>query len=443
MDKDQKTDAELLELAKAVLDKNDRGPYTVPAGGNLYPHQWLWDSCFIAIGRRHLDVERAQTEILSLFNGQWANGMVPNIIFAPGHNRDSNIWRSWVNPNAPDNVHTTGITQPPLLAEAIVQIGEKLTKSERRSWYKTVLPPLLAYHQWLYDERDPHGEGLILLIHPWETGQDNNPAWMRELHDHQLAVWIQVVKRLRLGPLFNLVRPDTRSMPAAQRIDIIDAMALYSTMRRLRRKNYDIQRILSHSMFAIEDASFNAIFIRANHHLRKIAKTVRHEMPQELLERMQKTEKAFEQLWDPYSSQYYSREFVSHRLLKTATIATLLPLYSGAISAERAHQLVKLLEDEHQFGANFPVPTAPLNSEWFNPHAYWQGPSWLNMNWLIIDGLKRYDFHDHAAALTETTLDMVKRSGCHEYFSPVNGSPAGAEDFSWTAALTIDLLQNK
>lgn len=443
MDKEQKTDAELVDMAKKVLEKNDRGQYTVPAGNGLYPHQWLWDSCFVAIGRRHLDVERAQTEILSLFNGQWANGMMPNIIFTPGHNRDSNIWRTWVNPNAPDNIHTSGITQPPLLAEAIIRVGEKLKAPERRTWYKTVLPPLLAYHQWLYDERDPHGEGLALLIHPWETGQDNTPPWMRELQDHQMAVWIRVVEKLRLGALFNLFRPDTRSIPAAQRIDIIDALALYSTQRRLRRKNYDIQRILSHSLFAIEDASFNAIFIRANQHLQKIAKFVRHELPPELLESMKKTEKAYEELWDPYSSQYYSREFVSHRLLKTPSIATLLPLYGGAISSERAHQLVKLLEDEHQFGANFPVPSTPLNSDWFKPYGYWQGPAWINTNWMIIDGLKRYNFHDHAEALRDTTLEMIRRSGMWEYFSPVNGSPAGAEDFSWTAALTIDLLNQK
>jgi hypothetical protein len=58
------TQTELLAEAKKVLKQNDRGKYTVPAG-DLYPHQWLWDSCFIAIGLRHEDVERAQTELLA------------------------------------------------------------------------------------------------------------------------------------------------------------------------------------------------------------------------------------------------------------------------------------------------------------------------------------------------------------------------------------------
>jgi hypothetical protein len=441
MDENQQTEDNLLEAAKTVLQLNDQGSYTTPTRSGLYPHQWLWDSCFVAIGQRHFDIERAQTEILSLFRGQWENGMLPNIIHnGDKHSRDSIIWRSWLNSNAPDNVSTSGITQPPMVAEAVVRIGEKLNKAERRSWYLLVYPALLAYHQWLYAERDPHGEGLVLQIHPWETGLDNTPPWMNELHDHQLAFWITAIDKLRLVPIVNLLRRDAHYVEVAQRIGTIDALALYSTQRRLRRKNYDIKRILAHSLFAIEDVTFNAIFIRANQHLAHIAKSLRRELPSDLQKRMKKTEHAFEQLWDPYSSQYYSREFVSHRFLKVPSIGTLLPLYAGSISKERAKKLVKLLEDEQQFGPQYPVPSVPLYSEWFHPHLYWQGPTWVNMNWLIIDGLERYGYHDHAAALVETTLEMISRSGFYEYFSPIDGTPAGAENFSWTAALTIDLM---
>lgn len=432
----------LLDRATAVLEMNDQGTHTVPTNQDLYPHQWLWDSCFIAIGLRHLDVDRAKKELWNLFQGQWANGMVPNVIHSTHkHARDGNIWRSWLNPLAPSEVSTSGITQPPMLAEAIVQIGEKLPKAERRSWYKSVYPGLLAYHEWLYRERDPHEEGLVLLIHPWETGLDNTPPWMAELHEHQMPVWINVIKKLHLEGMFNLFRRDTKTIPAEQRLNIIDALALFSTQRRLRRKNYVIGKILSHSLFAIEDLTFNCILIRANQHLQTIAKLIGEKLPEKLTENMKKTESALEQLWDPYANEYFSREFVSHRLLRTPSIAALMPLYAGTIDKKRAAQLVKALEDEKQFGLAYPVPSVPQNSEWFNPIGYWQGPTWLNTNWLIIDGLKRYGFDDHAAALAETSLELVDRAGCYEYFNPLDGSPAGAENFSWTAALTIDLLK--
>ena len=131
----------LYDACVGVLLNNDRGDHTQPASG-LYPHKWLWDSCFIAIGLRHIDVERAKTEIESMFKGQWANGMVPHMIFDPAreYRREREIWRSWVSPFSPDTHATSGISQPPLMAEAIWKIGEKLPNTERIRWFKRLLP---------------------------------------------------------------------------------------------------------------------------------------------------------------------------------------------------------------------------------------------------------------------------------------------------------------
>ncbi len=441
--KHMQDEPDLLTAATAVLDMNDRGNYTQPAHG-LYPHQWLWDSCFVAIGLRHLDVERAKSELLSLLRGQWQNGMLPNIIFRddPQYRTDRNIWRSWINPFAPSDVTTTGITQPPMLADAVVQVGAKMDWPERRSWYAVMYPALVSYHAWLYHDRDPHKEGLVLQIHPWETGLDNTPPWMSEMREHQLPFWITVIRYTHADQFINLFRRDTRSVPIDERFSTIEALTLFDIQRRLRRKSYDANKILDHSLLTIEDLAFNSIFIRANTQLQQIAESLREELPKELTESMKRTEKALEELWDPYSNQYYSRDFATHRLLKTPTVATLLPLYAGTISQERAAQLIRLLENEHAFGPAYPVPSVPLNSFWYNPRLYWQGPSWVNINWLIIDGLKRYGYKDHAAALTDSTLEMVKNGGSYEYFDPRDGTGAGAANFSWTAALAIDLLKN-
>lgn len=434
---------ELAENLQAVLKTNDQGKYTVPAEG-FYPHQWFWDSCFVAIGLRHVNAKRAQQEILSLLRGQWSNGMLPHMIFAEGdeHKRDRNLWRSWVSPFSPDKVATSGITQPPMLAEAIVRVGEKLKTTERRTWYQRVYPALLNYHQWLYNERDPHMEGLVLQIHPYETGLDNTPPWINQLRQHHRPWWIIVIEKLRLDTLINLVRRDTLRTPPGQRISNIEALLYYDVLRRLRRKLYNTEAILNRSEFLVEDLTFNCIFIRANSCLKKIARTIKRDLPEELIKRMAQTEATLEQLWDAYTNQYYSRNFVTHKLIKEPSIAALMPLYAGSVSKERAEQIVKLLKDPVQFWPDFPVPTVPINCEWFKPHGYWQGPVWLNTNWLIIEGLKRYGYLDMADELSQKSLALVKEHGPYEYFSPLDGTPAGALHFSWTAALTIDLIKN-
>lgn len=432
----------LADSLVAVLQANDRGNYTVPAG-DLYPHQWLWDSCFIAIGLRHIDIMRAQTELKSLLRGQWHNGMLPNMIFSndPHFSRDRNAWQSWLNPSAPNRVSTSGITQPPMLAEAVVQVGQRLKLPERRLWYEEMWPGLLSYHQWIYAERDPHHEGLALLIHTWETGMDNTPPWMNELHTHLLPLWIRLMHKSKADNLVSLFRRDTRSTPASERFSNVEVLALYDIQLRLRRKAYDSNRILDHSLFAIEDLAFNSILIRANSHLLTIARTIKAEVPKELHASIERTEEALENLWDDESHSYYSRDFITHRLLKEPSIASLLPLYAGTISKERAAELVKTIEDEHQFGLSYPLPSVPLNSSWFNPRRYWQGPTWINMNWLVIDGLKRYGYDEHARLLTDISLELITQHGPSEYFNPLNGEPLGADNFSWTAALALDLLR--
>ena len=59
---------EMFDRATSVLRRNDMGGWT-RAAPDLYPHQWSWDSAFIAIGLAHLDVRRAASELTTLFDG--------------------------------------------------------------------------------------------------------------------------------------------------------------------------------------------------------------------------------------------------------------------------------------------------------------------------------------------------------------------------------------
>jgi len=266
---------------------------------------------------------------------------------------------------------------------------------------------------------------------------------MTELHEHLMPWWIRVIRATHTDVIVNLFRRDLHYTPPGQRLSTLEVLSLFDAQRRLRRKAYDTEKIIKHGLFSIEDLTFNCILIRANTLVQEMAKAVRYELSPELGMTMRKSEHALDKLWDEYARTYWSRDFVTHRLLKQPSIAGLMPLYAGCISKERAAVLVKQLENDNQFGPAYPVPSVPLDSPVFDPARYWQGPSWVNTNWLIIDGLKRYGFHDHAAALRETTLEMVAKSGLSEYFDPTTGEPLGAQNFSWTAALTIDLLHEK
>jgi glycogen debranching enzyme len=433
----------LKETAESILRANDRETFTVPAG-RLYPHQWLWDSAFSAIGWAHLDVKRAEKEIIRLLQGQWHNGMIPHMIFdmKPQYARDRNAWRSWEARYSPNQVATSGITQPPVIAEAVQRIGLQLSKADRQIFYKRVLPRLTHYHEWLYAERDPHEQGIVFQIHPYETGFDNTPSWMVQLHEHSKPWWISSIEVLKLDKAINKIRRDTRSIHADQRMENIDALVSWDIIRRLRRKHYDIEKILHRSLFVIQDIGFNSMFVRNNTILREIAKESRIKLPAELLEKMKQTEAAFEHLWDETLNLYFSRDFVNNKLIQIPTVASLLPLYAGTISKERAEKLVSHMQNEQAFWPKFPLPSVPKNSRYFDKRRYWQGPSWINTNWMVIDGLKRMGFENEAAALKSHTVEMLRENGIWEYYDPQTGEGLGSPDFSWSAALALDLLSD-
>lgn len=433
----------LSEQCETVLKTNDHGTHTVPGPG-LYPHQWLWDSAFAAIGWAHIDTDRAQQEIFSMLHGQWSNGMIPHMIFdmSPQYAQDRATWRSWVSRYSPNDVATSGITQPPVLAEAISRIGAQMQKPERQHFYKKVLPALIKHHQWLYNERDPHNEGLVLQVHPYETGLDNTPPWITQIREHSRPWWIAAIEKLHLDPLINVARRDTRSLPPNQRMRNIDALIIWDVIRRLRRKHYDIDKILHRSLFIIDDVSFNSIFIRNNTVLKDLANEARIKLPDDLLERMQRSEQALESLWDENFNVYFSRDFITNQLLKAPTIASIMPLYAGTISKDRADKLVKILTNNHVFWLKYPVPSVPRNVRSFDQDRYWQGPTWVNTNWLLIDGLSRMGYKNEATALKSHTIEMMREHGIWEYYNPLTGQGLGSPNFSWSAGLALDLLNS-
>ena len=161
----------------------------------------------------------------------------------------------------------------------------------------------------------------------------------------------------------------------------------------------------------------------------------------ELERRFPTTIAALDELWDESSGQYYSRNAITGALIKVPTVATFLPLWAD-VPADRAARLVGHLADESGYWPRYPVPSVPTDHRQFDPQRYWKGPTWVNMNWAIIQGLRECGATDVADELRSRTLELTDQHGFAEYFSPLTGEGFGAEAFSWTAALVLDLLDD-
>ncbi|MBW2601412.1 MAG: DUF547 domain-containing protein [Deltaproteobacteria bacterium] len=431
--------ADYVEKAKGILDSNWMGTSTKPAP-SLYPHQWNWDSGFIAIGRSHFDTPRAILEIETLFAAQWRNGMVPQIVFNPdalGHYfPEPDFWQAERSANVPPGKLTSGITMPPVHAIAV----EKIYKNARRPrsvlpFLERIYPKLLALHSYLYEERDPDNEGLVYIRHPWESGIDNSPTWDEPLR--RIDVDKSTLPPYERKDLNHGVNPSMR--PTNEDYDrYVYLVALF------RSCGYDETEIREACPFLIQDPLFNSVLCRANESLVNIAHLIGAsvDLPSSWVK---KTASAIrEKLWDPERTIFNCYDLVSKKPIHVATAAGFIPLFSGAASREQAALVYKRLDSSSfcalQQGNCFTVPNYDTHQEDFDPSNYWRGPVWININWMLAHGLRRYGYTLKADSLQKDLLQLPLRFGFYEYFDSFNGKGYGSDGFSWTAALFIDLV---
>ena len=78
----------------------------------------------------------------------------------------------------------------------------------------------------------------------------------------------------------------------------------------------------------------------------------------------------------------------------------------------------------------------------YDPNQMWRGPTWVNVNYLLIEGLQRSGYPELTRDLRQRTLDLIGgRDDIYEYYHPSNGEnpPNAASMFGWSSAVFIDL----
>ena len=77
----------------------------------------------------------------------------------------------------------------------------------------------------------------------------------------------------------------------------------------------------------------------------------------------------------------------------------------------------------------------------FEETRYWRGPVWINSNWIIYQGLLDKD-RNFSNLIKKKTLELLENKKFHEYYNFKTGECLGANNFSWSAALYLDLKLN-
>ncbi len=376
--------------------------YVVPSAGS-YPFQWFWDSCFHAIALTHVNLDWAKQEIETLLKGATPSGFIPHQI----------LWEKDRYPEAAARQsekfgerYTSSSIQPPVLATAL----ERLFRATNdRAFLDRCLPPTVAFYRWLAEVRDPDGDGLIAIIQPDESGCDASPKFdpLMEYpkNNDDLVRWIE---------------------------------KLYARYQALR---FDDRAILALDLFQVEEVLTNVCYILG---LQALSRLCAGAEAAEFAERAERVQRALvERCYDAEAGAFFDLAGAAETPLRTLTITSLAPLALPGLDRAIVERLQAHLTDPDEFALPYPVPSVSRSEPTFMPGNargfIWRGPSWINSNWLICEGLQAHGAEELRRQIVDRSCEMLAKSGFREYFNPYTGEGHGSRNHSWST-LILDML---
>ncbi len=118
---------------------------------------------------------------------------------------------------------------------------------------------LLLWHRWFARVRDPLGKGLVVAVHPWETGRDNSPEWDAPSRTIDVSGVGEYQRR-------DTTHLDQNMRPTKAEYDRYLALVQFG-----RATGWDQERIAQTNPFRVADVGMTMILLRANRDLLALA----------------------------------------------------------------------------------------------------------------------------------------------------------------------------
>lgn len=193
----------------------------------------------------------------------------------------------------------------------------------------------------------------------------------------------------------------------------------------------------------VQDVLFNSILCRAGRDLAQIAEWLGKD-PAPFQKQSSKTARSINRkMWNEEQGMYHDYDIGRKTILNIHMLSCFIPLFADIPSPVQAEKMFDYLNTQRFCSLSddcLAVPSFDREQPEFSSKEYWRGPIWINMNWLLYKGLARYGHKLYDEQIKNTIIDLTRNHGFHEFYDPESGKGYGAENFSWSAALLLDIL---
>ena len=462
-------DTEVTLKAYRILIKNrvtvrtprgSRFTFTTPSltdgAGNSHldygGKQWLWDSAAHIMNLAHMEPEVAKLELRALLAHQTTDpqsldfGFVPHMNYFHGDGRKVPQWvnvhyarflaqegRELVEESERDSFSSTywsndyhsDITPPPIIAMAALELYKADGDID---FLKEIFQPLVNYYDYLTRRRADE-DGLVRIIHPWESGWDNSQRW-----DEAIG----------LG----------RQTDCIERTQIDHKkMALFAKWKAL---NWNLDAIFSSADFSVKPVDFNVLYVKNLECLAYLARELQENLQAQRLTTLAGIvkETIFKKMWD---GDKYADLLCSGQEERLSPVKSAAMFYPMMLNEEphSAHLLKEHLSNPEEFcpKGGFMVPTTSLDDPStprtllpnHNNH-YWRGNVWGIVNFFVRCGVEHYLRRNPtdtlaqrlSAQIRESTFQLLHKQDFFEYFHPLTESQGfGVPSFGWNGLVVL------
>ena len=278
-------------------------------------------------------------------------------------------------------------------------------------------PALLAWADWWVAEKNgrPRREGLTPGLLAWGSDTDlvpgpgRAPPWEEGATGHQRAAWESGQDDL---PLWEEAEWDPRrQILAMSAVDLCSYRALdLESLSRIARVLGDV-----------------ATAERLAAEYRRLAAAMNRIL-----------------WWE--AAGLYLDELPSGLSARVAA-SNFLPLAAGIPDARQAARMIETLRDPARFWGDWVLPTISRDDPAFLDQQYWRGSIWPPMNYLVLQGLRRYGFTALASELALKGAEMFladrsRTGGCRENFDARTGEGCGQRFQSWGPLFALGAVED-
>lgn len=391
------------------------------------PDQWLWDSGAHMIVWSHKNATNSILDLRTMLQFQQADGRIPEQIFwgerdAQG---DLNILKQY------SNTQFTDITQMPVLPYSLRSI---YNQTHDKAVLKEFLYPLVNYFKWWRAVRDK-GDGLVFVIHNWESGLDATPAYDPAFH-----TYITDVNDITWSHLYPKFHQLIHTYKLKYNWDM-DAILNRETAEDLQG-NFD-------TWFFVKDLAVNCVYASGWQLLADMAaelgdvETQTYCMSQYKISRDVIISKMYSPVQGHFNTLYVDTDGVE-KMSVANTVQNLFPLLLHDLPSEHVESIVRMVQDPRKFNTPFAIPTVSFDDPQFEPtfeaDLMWRGPVWGFTNWFVLEGLALHGQFDAANAVVDKWIKLADMSGIYEQYNPLTGEALGAVGLGMST-LVCDYIQ--